>query len=531
MSVAGQMRMPTSPQVVSNLQDLPFIYIQRNQDEYQVHGLAKCVLGHEIERQQGRPDGIYAAWDWDGRKLTARNDRYGFYPLFYFADARRICLSPVISRLIQQGADRTINDSAMAVFLRIGYFLAEDTPFRHIHHLPPGAELEWSADGLKVEGRLQIRRESSISRTAALEGYIELFRKAIERCPPTSDNYALPLSGGRDSRHIFLELCAQGRKPNHCVTIDVPHETDAEVAVRLTQAQGVPVQRLPATQPSVQNEIRRNLETSFCSDEHTWSLGLSDYLADVTACSYDGIAGDVLSASRFISPERQRCFEAGDFTKLANELISSNDRFTTASLPPELQTRWGTEIAAGRVETELKRYVEAANPMAAFIFWNRTRREIALFPYGLLRKIQRVYAPFLDHDLYEHLAALPARMLLDRKLHDDAMRIAYPCAAAIPYSSKTGKSPFTDKHLASLATGALASLLKAEQKTWTRTRYYAPRLIRARIQASMLGEAFPLGTRCLYLLQLEELWTNGVPDTGNMPLQPTAQVSGAPCSK
>ena len=511
LSASPDLFAPAMFPVLNSLQDLPFLHIRNEADGYRVDGLTHCLLGHQIPRGDGRPDGIYATWEWTGTKLTVRNDRYGFYPLFYFADAKSICVSPVIARLLSEGADRTINDPAMAAFLRLGYFLGEDTPFRNIHCLPPDAELEWSSEGLKVRGARVMLNESSISRTAALDGYIDLFRQSIRRRPPTTPDYVLPLSGGRDSRHIFLELCAQGWKPGHCVTVDLPHETDAQIAAQLAEPEGVRLHSLPPTEIAFKSEIRRNLEASFCSDEHTWALHIADYLAAHSTCSYDGIGGDVLSASRFINPERQSRFEAGEYVRLAQELVSPNDAFTTATLPPELRKRWSSSFAIERVEAELRRCAEAANPMAAFVFWNRTRREIALYPYGFLRKTPCVYAPFLDHDLHDHLAALPARMLLDRKFHDDAIRIAYPKAAHIPFASKTGASLTTNASLARLATDVLGCLVKADQKTWVRATHYALRLIRARIQTSMRGEAFSLGTRCLYMLQLEHVWAKGLP--------------------
>jgi len=501
---------PATSRVVGNrLIGVPFVSIERRPDGYTVRGQPQCSMGHRIPRPGGRDDGIYASWRWDGARLVVENDRSGFYPIFYFADQRRVCVSPIIARLLAEGADTTIDDEAMAVFLRLGYMIGEATPFRHIRCVPPDAVFEWSTEGLKVEGRRAVPRPSSLSRDAALDGFIELFRISMQR-RPLAGRCVLPLSGGRDSRHIFFEVCRRGWKPGHCVSVDLRHEQDAAVAAQLANSEGVPIRIITPAKPSFKNETRRNLETSFCSDEHTWSLTLADHLdREGAECAWDGIAGDVLSSSRSLSAERQRWFESGDFRSLAMNLIG-NDTFTRQALPAELRNRWSTERAIAQIAAELKRCSEAPNPMAAFVFRNRTRREIALYSYGYLRNMRCVYAPFLDHDLFDHLASLPAPMLLDRRLHDDAIRRAYPERAGIPFAAKTGRRAFEDRVLAGFAGDALRILAKAEHRNWVDTGYFGRRFLRSWLNLWRKEDDTYLGIRCLYLLQLEDTVTNGI---------------------
>ena len=117
---------------------------------------------------------------------------------------------------------------------------------------------------------------------------------------------------------------------------------------------------------------------------------------------------------------------------------------------------------------------------------------------------------FLDHDMYDHLASLPAAMLLDRKLHDDAIRQAYPYSDAIPYASRNGQAPVADAVLAELAETALRCLLCAERRSWIKSSYYGLRLVRSRLQKSHRSDALWLASRCLYMLQLEDISANGL---------------------
>src|SRR5437764_1467547 len=72
--------------------------------------------------------GIKASWFWDGARLVARNDRYGFSPLFYFEHEGEFCISPSLVKLVEQDAPLEFDDPGMAVFLRLGFFIGEDTP-------------------------------------------------------------------------------------------------------------------------------------------------------------------------------------------------------------------------------------------------------------------------------------------------------------------------------------------------------------------------------------------------------------------
>lgn len=171
-------------------------------------------LGHRV----GAHDGIFAEWEWDGARLVAQTDRYGFYPIYYWAADSTIVLSSSIARLLELGAPRDLDDASVAVFLSPGFFLGEATAFRSIHSLPPGARLEWTPSALRVSATgLIIPKEQRLSRSSAIDGYIELFREAIRRRPAEGRD-CLTLSGGRDSRHILLELCRVERPPTLALT-------------------------------------------------------------------------------------------------------------------------------------------------------------------------------------------------------------------------------------------------------------------------------------------------------------------------
>src|SRR5690606_31154041 len=93
-----------------------------------------------------------SGWTWDGADLIACTDRFGFHPLFYAMDGSRVLVSHSLTRLLDEGAPRTLDHEALSVFLHLGWYLGEDTPFRHVKVLPPAGRLTWSAGTTAVSG-------------------------------------------------------------------------------------------------------------------------------------------------------------------------------------------------------------------------------------------------------------------------------------------------------------------------------------------------------------------------------------------
>ena len=111
-------------------------------------------------------------------------------------------LSTDLLQLVERGAPTGLDVDALSVFLRLGFFVGDDTPFASIRAvLPP-------RPGIAT---------ARLSRPAAVRGYIDLVRQAIRRRLPTAP-FVLPLSGGRDSRHLLYELLDAGCPPGRCVT-------------------------------------------------------------------------------------------------------------------------------------------------------------------------------------------------------------------------------------------------------------------------------------------------------------------------
>src|SRR5262245_66096684 len=98
----------------------------------------------------------------------------------------------------------------------------------------------------------------------------------MRRRQPSRPNVAVPLSGGRDSRHILLELCEQGLRPDFCLTarlFPAPAAYDeVEVAASLCQALGLRRRTLDQREASMRAETEKELRTGLRSGEHQWDV-------------------------------------------------------------------------------------------------------------------------------------------------------------------------------------------------------------------------------------------------------------------
>jgi asparagine synthase (glutamine-hydrolysing) len=192
----------------------PFFHVKIQAGQPEVAGSARCSLGHRIDLGAGRrPGGNWVEWQWDGDRFELTNDRFRGYPVFYTVTDSSVAVSPSIDALLGLGADRTLDTTAIAAFLTVGFYPGDDTAFKSIKAMPPAATLTWRWGALDLTSTPPQRPQLETSRADAVTGLAELTRIAVRRSIPDDEHYEMPLSGGRDSRHILYELIAAGHLP------------------------------------------------------------------------------------------------------------------------------------------------------------------------------------------------------------------------------------------------------------------------------------------------------------------------------
>ncbi|WP_417626844.1 hypothetical protein [Pararhodobacter aggregans] len=422
----------------------PYLFLDHLRGETRIAGTPSALVGHRM-RVPGdlRPRGLWGEWGWDGDRLTARVDPLGYFTLFVYQKGGQVGVSPSIFQLLAAGADAEVDPVAMAVFHRVGFFVGGDTPFKHIKVLPPDGRLDWQAGQGRISGGPAAPKTLDVSREQAVEGFIELPRAAIRRFLQDWDGpIALPLSGGRDSRHILLEMAHQGRLPETCVTFHHGGKVlNAEVQAARAVAERVGVRHSILGHPRyrMRDALRALVMTQLCADEHAQMMPMHDFLSGSDYAAVDGIGGDILTnpddwAAGFMERARR-----GDYEGIARGMAEGHGGVISREghrggagtwLSPDLE-----DAAIARIAEEVRAYDAAPDPYQAFWFYHRTRREISFVSTAVMGGAAMVFCPYLDPDFVEFGLSLPWSVTCDQKLHDDAIFRAYPAFKDIPFAA------------------------------------------------------------------------------------------------
>lgn len=447
--------------------ETPFVFLNGSSGATQAKGTPNAFVGHRMTVPgDPRSHGMFAQWSWDGETLQAQVDPLGYFTLFVYAKDGQLGVSPSILRLLEHGADPAPDPVALAVFHRLGFFVDGDTPFAHIQALPPGGRLTWKHGKLDIQGKPVSPGLRNLSRDQAVEAIIEIPRAAIRRfVEGWQGPIGLPLSGGRDSRHILLEMVRQRRKPDTCVTFHHggrAHNAEVQAARAVAARAGVHHTVLGHPRMRLRDSLRGILMTQLCSDEHAQMMPMHDFLSDMGAshgmAAIDGIGGDILTNPDDSAAEFMALSRMGDYESIARRLAAGHARVISrpwhqggagALLSADLE-----EAAIARIADAIRAHDHAPDPYQAFWFWNRTRREISFVSTGVMGGAAMVFCPYLDLDMVDLGLSLPWSVTQDQMLHDDAIGRAFPDCADIPFAEG-----FRSRKTGSLRLRRLASLL------------------------------------------------------------------------
>ena len=491
--------------------DEPYLRLQYRNGVMVHEGALSCFRGLQKHVSPGR-DCPFFAWRWDGNTLVIENDRYGFYPLFYYAGKKEFLISPSLLTLLRKGAPSDLDWPALAVFLRVGNYVGLDTPFRHIRLVPPNASVQREGDSFRILGaRCRITPDLSLTREAAIDGYIQLFREAIAEMPAEGEA-VVPLSGGRDSRHIFLELCRQRVFPLSALTVQCEPfllTEDVTIARKLASAASTPHATVHVPTKTAWLERRKNRLTHMATLEHRCFLPAAEQAAKRHATIYEGVAGDTLSTAWGLSPSRLGLIEQGDLPNLAQSYLGV-EGYLPHALTRETMQHCTRDVARQRVEEELRDHLDAANPLGSFHFWNRTRRVTALAPCSIWNQASSVWCPYLNGRVFDFLSSIPAALLIHseyHRFHTDVILRAYPEFAGVPFASKVQKVRPARLFNWNGALQLADYQLRRPIGTLLRGSFLAPRIIRGLIDPSYVTSVSSLLPMSVYLRQLEYCMT------------------------
>ena len=163
-------------------------------------------------------NGMFAFALWDarrGRLLVAR-DRLGIKPLYVAQDGRRFAFASEAKSLLElPGMDRSVDPSAVASYLQLGYVPAPQSIFSGIRKVPP-ATIVIVEDG-RVQEHRYWRVPGEVDRSRSEDEWIEELRSAMQRSVRMQMVSDVPvgafLSGGVDSSAVVALMSKASTAP------------------------------------------------------------------------------------------------------------------------------------------------------------------------------------------------------------------------------------------------------------------------------------------------------------------------------
>lgn len=460
-------------------------------------GVCEGVASHRIEHDH-TTDGaqLTAGWTFADGRLEVFGDRLGLIPLFYWRGGGRLVVSDSIAEVVARVPSPRLDAPAVAVFLQLGFHTGENTPFEGVKTLPPGGSLRWNGTFTLKHPELPPHEPFTGSWEQAATRYVVLFEAAIARRAQLGVG-RLTVSGGRDSRHILLELLRQGYRPPVLITQDRPVNTDLEVGRLLAARAGIEHIAITPCRDSLDDELTKNRWNHYLADENAWYLQIAEHLSGPI---FDGLAGGMLSGTdMFRADELTERLRSADPRASARALLAAIGSKLDV-LNPKFRLRWSQGVAVDALATQIARHRNAPNPLTSFLFWNRTRREIALIPLCIAARHAPVRLPYLDPPLMAFLSSLPHPQFSGTGFHDFVIERTYPDFRDIPYGTKRKRRSSFRQALrqvaAGLRFGANPTFAKSEvAKTVLATLVTAD----ARPVAGWLYRALPIIQACAEL--------------------------------
>jgi len=398
-------------------------------------GSVSGALHHMLPAEYGNHES--AGWTFADGALTVHSDRLGIVPLYYSDTANRIVCADNIQEMFDQGVPCKPDRLLLACMRTMSYCPNELTIFEGVKRIPPAAVLKRGArERTTLSSTPRIPQSNGLSRNDAIEVYASLFEDGIRRLAAGRERFLVPLSGGRDSRHILLASLALGLNVETLTYNNFPPtDEDLGVAVELSRRAGCHHTVVENEQYDFHRALLRTIPTiNFETDMHGWIWGMVRALQVAKSPFLDGLGGDTLSNGLFFSLETNRLLRSGKIKATVERRINillQDKRWRLACTGRDI------ERLRAILEEDAARWLEWPNPALAGVFFGRTRRAVGIAPWTMsqLSKVP-VLLPYLDPAVFDLLMGLDENFFAVKGFHDDTIAARYPRFADLPYGER-----------------------------------------------------------------------------------------------
>ena len=181
-------------------------------------------------------------------EMVVFNDRWGRLPTFYMVQKDLFVLSREMKFIAHWIPTIEFDRSTMAEFFMFGYNLDSKTLIRSVRRLGPASLIRKSisAERLEVscEELLPVNfdtMDSGLTREESIQRCVELYRDSLEarirKIKEVGLNIVADLSGGFDTRTVFVGLCSMGVEFT-CCTDHLAVRSEVKIAQQLCDRYG-----------------------------------------------------------------------------------------------------------------------------------------------------------------------------------------------------------------------------------------------------------------------------------------------------
>jgi len=190
------------------------VYRTRSDTETILH-----LYEEEGDRCVERLSGMFAFAVWDGgrRRLLLARDRLGIKPLYYALTRRELLFASEIKAILAAGFPPELDETVVPEYLANRFVAGERTFFRGVRQLLPGRTLTWSpGEGFRGR-RYWTLPERALDRAASPEDSAEDLRGRLQESVRSHLMSDVPLgiflSGGIDSSGLLALMAPQVTEP------------------------------------------------------------------------------------------------------------------------------------------------------------------------------------------------------------------------------------------------------------------------------------------------------------------------------
>lgn len=417
---------------------------------------AEYLLNYLYENGSNNLDklnGIFssALWDTNKKQLILINDRYGMKPLYYaYSQTKQTFIfSSEVKPIILSGIiDKKVDWHAWNVFLRLDYMISDYTFFKNISRLPPASILTinfskginiskyWTIDNIEIDYTLTVEKISN-------KAY-QLFKNSISKYLKKVNNKIwIGLSGGHDSRWIASELKSQNANFKAFTTRKFnPYIDDIMIAKEVSKCLNIDHQiiDLPKDYLNKYNYQKNKIHDYESHDlDANFLRPMFEKIPKGYKFSFTG-TGDCIVNGRYLDESFLELLQNQNYRLISKKLLRKRGLGYLRSISNyilksnNLKSQMIENKAIDLIEAELKKYKDYPDPISAFYFFNRIRREISLSDSAIFIGKSETFSPYLENDFFDFLMSVPPAIKLDKQILNKVFNDFYPNMSIIPFA-------------------------------------------------------------------------------------------------